>query len=78
MKRAHADGEDRQPRRLTERDVGLLEYLNGDWAPVQGIIKQRYSDFLVHELAPDGSVVHLASLAPPSGQCATRLSLIHI
>lgn len=72
MKRAHADGEERQPRRLTERDVGLLEYLNGDWAPVQGIIKQRYSDFLVHELDPDGSVVHLASLAPPGGQCATR------
>ncbi|WFD36592.1 tRNA pseudouridine(13) synthase [Malassezia cuniculi] len=73
MKRSHTAEEKNKPQRLTERDVGLLEYLNGDWPPVQGIIKQRYSDFLVHEIAPDGSVVHINSLAPPGGgQCAKR------
>ncbi|WFC99005.1 tRNA pseudouridine(13) synthase [Malassezia yamatoensis] len=51
--------------RISEKDVGMTQYVHTNWSPVHGIIKQRYSDFLVHEVDPDGNVVHIVSLAPP-------------
>ena len=54
-----------EPRRLCEHDVGLLTYVHPDWRPVHAIIKQRYADFLVREIAPDGQVVRITSLDPP-------------
>ncbi|WFD32212.1 tRNA pseudouridine(13) synthase [Malassezia sp. CBS 17886] len=58
--------------RATERDVGMSEFVHPAWRPVHGIIKQRYSDFIVHELAHaaagDGiDVVRITSLGPPRG-----------
>lgn len=51
--------------RLTEQDAGMLQYVHPGWAPVQGVIKQRYADFLVHEIAPSGEVMHITALGPP-------------
>lgn len=52
--------------RLREEDAGLLEYVHPDWRPVHAIIKQRYADFLVHEVDESGQVVHITSLEPPA------------
>lgn len=54
--------------RMKEEDAGMTQYVHADWLPVHGIIKQRYADFLVHEMAPDGHVVHITSLEPPLGE----------
>ncbi|XP_065829927.1 pseudouridylate synthase 7 homolog [Oscarella lobularis] len=49
---------------LREEDVAIVEWVNRQ-SRFSGIIKQRYSDFLVNEIAPDGRVIHLTSLAVP-------------
>ncbi|KAL7157781.1 hypothetical protein ABFS83_02G099900 [Erythranthe nasuta] len=49
-----------------ESDVGILCYIS-PLPGFRGILKQRYSDFIVNEVDMDGNVVHLTSLeAPPS------------
>ena len=64
---------------VTERDVGITEYINKQYKRVFGIIKQRfldlyntrnykinrYSDFIVHEINPAGDIVHLTSFDLP-------------
>ncbi|PWN18273.1 tRNA pseudouridine synthase D, partial [Microstroma glucosiphilum] len=49
----------------TEKDVGIQEYVSPKLAPIEGIIKQRFSDFQVFEIAPDGKVCRLTDLGPP-------------
>ncbi|KAL6515196.1 hypothetical protein OROHE_018828 [Orobanche hederae] len=44
-----------------ESDVGILCYIS-DLLGFSGILKQRYSDFIVNEVDLDGNVVHLTSL----------------
>lgn len=47
-----------------EQDVGITEYV-GTHKGFSGILKQRYSDFLVNEIDPSGRVVRLETLEPP-------------
>lgn len=42
-----------------EISVGIRRYLNPDVAGFTGILKDRYSDFIVNEVTPQGEVVHL-------------------
>ncbi|GLT32711.1 hypothetical protein SLA2020_073560 [Shorea laevis] len=50
---------------ITESDVGILCFIS-QLPGFRGILKQRYSDFIVNEVDTDGNVVHLTSLdAPP-------------
>lgn len=50
---------------IEEADVGILCYIS-QLPGFRGVLKQRYSDFIVNEVDSDGSVVHLTSLdAPP-------------
>ncbi|KAL4226776.1 multisubstrate pseudouridine synthase 7 [Mactra antiquata] len=49
---------------VKETDVGILEYIS-PFAGFQGVIKQRYSDFLVNEISVDGKVVHLTNTDIP-------------
>ncbi|XP_023002005.1 multisubstrate pseudouridine synthase 7 isoform X1 [Cucurbita maxima] len=50
---------------IGESDVGILSYISS-LPGFRGILKQRYSDFIVNEVDTDGNVVHLTSLdAPP-------------
>lgn len=44
---------------ITERDVGITEFLSSDLSGFCGQIKQRYSDFLVNEIDQSDNVVHL-------------------
>ncbi|GKA54093.1 multisubstrate pseudouridine synthase 7 [Tanacetum coccineum] len=55
---------------LEESDVGICCYIS-PLAGFRGILKQRYSDFVVNEVDLDQNVVHLTSLhAPPTEEIA--------
>lgn len=45
--------------------MGINEFVNAALPAWTGVLKTRYTDFLVNEVDPLGHVVHLASLAPP-------------
>ncbi|XP_073028027.1 multisubstrate pseudouridine synthase 7-like isoform X1 [Primulina eburnea] len=50
---------------IEESDVGILCYIS-NLPGFRGILKQRYSDFIVNEVDLDGNIVRLTSLdAPP-------------
>eukprot|EP00118_Oscarella_pearsei_P009351 m.53784 g.53784 ORF g.53784 m.53784 type:complete len:587 (+) comp34278_c0_seq6:340-2100(+) len=49
---------------LRETDVGITEWIDPD-CHFSGVIKQRYSDFLVNEIALDGKLVCLTSKTVP-------------
>ncbi|KFZ07994.1 hypothetical protein V502_09614, partial [Pseudogymnoascus sp. VKM F-4520 (FW-2644)] len=48
-----------------EREVGILRWVNEENVGFEGVLKQRYTDFLVNEITPDGKVIHLTNLYPP-------------
>ncbi|KAF8897636.1 pseudouridine synthase [Infundibulicybe gibba] len=48
-----------------ETDVGISEYIGKDVSKIEGIIKQRFTDFLVYEVDLDGNVIHIKSLGKP-------------
>ncbi|KAI3687206.1 hypothetical protein L1987_80900 [Smallanthus sonchifolius] len=50
---------------LEESDVGISCYIS-PLSGFRGILKQRYSDFVVNEVDLDGNVVHLTSLEAPT------------
>ncbi|TPX36701.1 hypothetical protein SmJEL517_g01223 [Synchytrium microbalum] len=51
---------------LTESQVGITAWMNPDMPGFKGILKHRYTDFLVNEIDMDGRVMHLTSLKAPS------------
>ncbi|TNN00368.1 hypothetical protein fugu_011614 [Takifugu bimaculatus] len=62
------DGEtfaDMMKHGLTEVDVGILKYVS-DHEGFSGILKERYSDFVVHEINKLGKIVHLDDLSIPA------------
>ncbi|KAG4176576.1 hypothetical protein ERO13_A11G254200v2 [Gossypium hirsutum] len=61
---------------ITESDVGILCFIS-NLPGFHGILKQRYSDFIVNEVDTEGNVVHLTSLdAPPEAfqEVETKIS----
>lgn len=48
-----------------EVEVGIQTYVDAHAQPFLGILKTRYSDFIVKEILPNGEVVHLKSTKPP-------------
>jgi tRNA pseudouridine13 synthase len=61
-KRLKTGSEDESDKGITERDVAITEYLSPELMGFRGILKQRYTDFLVNEVLPDGTVLHLTDL----------------
>ncbi|XP_074292662.1 uncharacterized protein LOC141619546 isoform X2 [Silene latifolia] len=51
-------------KNVEESDVGILCYIS-NLPGFRGILKQRYSDFIVNEVDLDGNVVRLTSLSVP-------------
>ncbi|XP_062346798.1 pseudouridylate synthase 7 homolog isoform X3 [Cinclus cinclus] len=49
---------------LTERDVGITKFVSSHKG-FSGILKERYSDFVVHEIGKDGRVSHLDDFSVP-------------
>ncbi|CAD6439447.1 71a5dcd1-d474-4572-b7da-8fd8a36db73c [Sclerotinia trifoliorum] len=54
-----------QPEHAQEIRSGILHYVNKKNPGFQGILKQRYTDFLVNEISIGGEVVHLKDLKAP-------------
>ncbi|XP_031310566.1 pseudouridylate synthase 7 homolog isoform X2 [Camelus dromedarius] len=49
---------------LTELDVGITKFVSSHQG-FSGILKERYSDFVVHEIGKDGRISHLNDLSVP-------------
>lgn len=47
---------------LTEVEVGITEFVS-KYEGFRGIIKDKYSDFHVHEIAPDGEITKLTTFS---------------
>ncbi|CAD6216978.1 unnamed protein product [Miscanthus lutarioriparius] len=67
--RARAAAHPPTPRRvpLAEPDVGVSRFASSI-PGIRGALKQRYSDFVVHEVARDGALVRLTSFDLPDGE----------
>ncbi|KAL0568857.1 multisubstrate pseudouridine synthase 7 [Marasmius crinis-equi] len=61
----HPVAESGGPLNFLETDVGISEYVGRGVSKIEGIIKQRFTDFLVYEVDLDSNVIHLKSLAKP-------------
>jgi tRNA pseudouridine13 synthase len=48
--------------------VGITEYVNPTLPSWSGVLKQRYTDFLVNEVLPSGEVLHFRSASAPKGE----------
>ncbi|KZW04076.1 tRNA pseudouridine synthase D [Exidia glandulosa HHB12029] len=53
------------PNRVSEVDVGISQYISKDVPRIEGIIKQRFTDFLVFEVNQAGEVIHLKDISKP-------------
>jgi hypothetical protein len=80
---SHLDGSYVPPGALTpsspihaqtqkELDVGIADYVSPHARAFSGVLKKRYTDFLVNEILPNGEVLHLRSTQPPRAK-ATEL-----
>lgn len=58
-----SSGEDRLDK---EVQCGITEYVSPHLPGFQGILKKRYTDFLVNEILPSGQVIHLDNVKKPA------------
>ena len=67
LKRPRDDGECSKPRKQRkirdEADVGITQMLCPDVPRFRGILKSKLEDFIVHEIVPDRTVIHLTNLS---------------
>ncbi|WEW54618.1 multisubstrate pseudouridine synthase 7 [Emydomyces testavorans] len=56
----------RDAQALKEAEVGITEYVCPNLPGFSGILKKRYTDFLVNEILPSGQVLHLRDLEVPA------------
>ncbi|CAI7599787.1 unnamed protein product [Penicillium glandicola] len=52
---------------LKEVEVGITEFVSNDTEGFSGILKKRYTDFMVNEIMTTGEIVHFRSIAKPTG-----------
>ncbi|KAF5866076.1 hypothetical protein ETB97_001154 [Aspergillus alliaceus] len=57
---------------LKEAEVGITEFVSPENAGFAGILKKRYTDFLVNEIIPSGEVLHLHTLAGPQSEADNK------
>ncbi|CDK25679.1 unnamed protein product [Kuraishia capsulata CBS 1993] len=50
---------DSKPEGIQESDVGITELISSAEFGIVGLLKQRYTDFLVNEVDPTGKTIHL-------------------
>ncbi|KAL3480323.1 pseudouridine synthase [Aspergillus californicus] len=51
-----------------EIEVGITEFVSAENEGFAGILKKRYTDFLVNEILPSGKVLHLETTVPPRSE----------
>jgi hypothetical protein len=61
---------DRAAHIAKEAEVGITDFVSTSTPGFSGVLKKRYTDFLVNEILPNGKVVHLQSV----GNAAVRQS----
>ncbi|KAA8651408.1 hypothetical protein EYZ11_009216 [Aspergillus tanneri] len=49
-----------------EVEVGITQFVSAESEGFSGLLKKRYTDFLVNEIAPSGEVLHLRNVITPS------------
>ncbi|KAF8505642.1 tRNA pseudouridine synthase D [Russula emetica] len=54
--------------RLMESDVGISEYIAKNVPKINGIIKQRFTDFLVYEVDQDSNVTKAKNVGEPASE----------
>ncbi|RHZ61478.1 hypothetical protein CDV55_101487 [Aspergillus turcosus] len=59
---------------LKEVEVGITEFVSADNVGFSGVLKKRYTDFLVNEILPSGEVLHLRNLNPPTSSTEANKS----
>eukprot|EP01006_Ploeotia_vitrea_P036893 TRINITY_DN66068_c6_g1_i1.p1 TRINITY_DN66068_c6_g1~~TRINITY_DN66068_c6_g1_i1.p1 ORF type:complete len:687 (+),score=365.49 TRINITY_DN66068_c6_g1_i1:175-2235(+) len=61
---------------VLEADVGIAAFVKDDTAPMRGVFKQRFKDFLVNEIDTDGEVVRLSdTVLPPEDEAKIQEAL---
>lgn len=61
---------------MKELEVGIIAFVDDSRATFRGILKKRYTDFLVNEILPDGKVLHLQETTPK--QVGSTGSKVHV
>lgn len=56
----------------TEKDMHISSYISAHIPGFHGIIKHRFSDFMVNEVDLNGKVTHLINLEPPASVIASE------
>ncbi|KAL6252927.1 multisubstrate pseudouridine synthase 7 [Rhinocladiella similis] len=57
-----------------ELQVGITTYVDSSKSVFRGVLKKRYTDFLVNEILPDGTVLHLQKTAARPDRASTASS----
>lgn len=63
--------EARDDKYLLEQDLGIIEFVNGSLPGFSGILKHRFSDFVVHEIDKTGETIRLTDLKLPPPEPST-------
>ncbi|OAX85538.1 hypothetical protein ACJ72_00076 [Emergomyces africanus] len=62
---AALDLDNQDAQALKEAEVGITHFVSPHLPGFSGILKKRYTDFLVNEILPSGKVLHLENLDLP-------------
>ncbi|KAI5310344.1 hypothetical protein KEM55_008170 [Ascosphaera atra] len=62
---AAAPAEEVDEQALREAEVGITTFVSPELPGFEGVLKKRYTDFLVNEIVPSGEVLHLKSAELP-------------
>jgi tRNA pseudouridine13 synthase len=60
----------RQLDKDTEKEIrsGITAFVSPETPGFSGVLKQRFTDFLVNEILPSGEVLHLKEIAVPGNR----------
>ncbi|OOF95229.1 hypothetical protein ASPCADRAFT_207705 [Aspergillus carbonarius ITEM 5010] len=65
---AESDAAKLSAEEARELEVGITGFVSADNVGFSGILKKRYTDFLVNEIVPSGQVLHLQNIPAPEEQ----------
>ncbi|PWY95303.1 tRNA pseudouridine synthase D [Aspergillus sclerotioniger CBS 115572] len=65
---AESDAAKLSAEEARELEVGITGFVSADNVGFSGILKKRYTDFLVNEIVPSGQVLHLQDIPAPEEQ----------
>jgi tRNA pseudouridine13 synthase len=66
--------QERAAHAAKEAEVGITDYVSSGALGFQGLLKKRYTDFIVNEILPSGEVVHLQKLGKAAKSDTEKVS----